>query len=1405
MAGRNVSIFIDIVKGSQFAAGLKAIDTVTAGVAAIAGVMKDAAVESIKLAGDFQVTTNSLAVFTGSVRLAKQELGEIAELSKSTAGLRLVDAEQGYQRLRALGFESKIAKGFIKELGEEKLLSGASDEALSKIIFNFTQIASGGQKVSQELREILTQMPSMKRAFFEAFGTLDPKKIQSFFDKDTDAAFQKLTDAMANAKVPAGGLNDALGKLSDEFILTGRTFGEPILDPLTESVKELSLLINQNRDGFADWGRETGDIISGLNEKYKEFRDYLKENPIVLPVGNGEAAKRGEDIYKQAGIGKPFALSMGEVNRILGTDFQSSAERGAAERLKKDLANPKQNIGTDPNSIFDFGLERSRQFETKSEIQAREIVEEEKRLQNLEKAQKRELTLLKLNADESEKILKNRFDIEQAILDSNYRYTAKEEIKFLTDSGKAKNDFLHSEIGRVTGFYNKQIELQSGNDEEVQKLESEKNKTLSGLNTELRLNAVKTFNEIQQQEIKSYEDRRKAAIDFSGLLIRETESNLDRQTFNITRRIERESSLSVAGFDQLKTLTQANHVEILQLTREQYKQQLEDLSLTDEQRTNIVKETYLTEQDLAEKNRRDILRIEDDKRQQQLEKIQSFFQDLNSILDNQSANSSAILGSIFKFDNLSGRGLNQLLNSPDFTSTKSDFESLTKTVDETNIAIFNNRTKLAELEKQQKSGEIVGETYAGILNIINGEHGNLTDELDKARFSIFELNQKGLLPIIPTVEKFRAALAANPNDVTIFDQIEKDLFEADKANKLARVLSDIFAATAKVKNSVGKAQEDAQKELQSAKNAQNSLDIEFDSRERERYAGSLEGLRQRVKDLQTDEVARAFVVREANKDLYGEIGSLISENIALESKFYQNAELLAEQRKNKLLQYERDVFELRQELSQKSEFSAIEAQAKILSHLERNTKSTTDIFADSFISAFDKIAGYSDKILDKSGIGKIPILGDIAKAQSKNLLSNVTRGLLDNIFPNLSKEFEKTGNPQLDEARRQSKTLDLIERNTRGGGASSILDTSTRPRIVGDLLKPVTGGGGLFGGASSTNPLIYHATGAGGVPPTGTINANGEFVVNGNERSGGIGSMLGNLKKTFGTGEGGLFAARKNLLNGKMSGSAGIAGGIGSLASIAGGLIGGRAGGVLSMAGMGAQIGANFGPWGALIGAGAGALFGFLKGRGGDAKKKLKQAAQSAYGVNISDDNLLRQLQTVGEGYFGKGQAGARASEIVQLEESRNLIEAYASRTGQNTKKLNARNIGNENWSGNQFGTKFGGFAQPTVSSVINQRRPELYAPINYGSVSASYGAASYGASATAGQSGREQMMMDAIVTLTDAVSELRGSIKSIPTGELVALGLKENPSAAADAVQLEFGSNPNRTEQFFRNTGQAF
>lgn len=204
----------------------------------------------------------------------------------------------------------------------------------------------------------------------------------------------------------------------------------------------------------------------------------------------------------------------------------------------------------------------------------------------------------------------------------------------------------------------------------------------------------------------------------------------------------------------------------------------------------------------------------------------------------------------------------------------------------------------------------------------------------------------------------------------------------------------------------------------------------------------------------------------------------------------------------------------------------------------------------------------------------------------KNVLRKFQSFLLDLVAQWLTSKFfslfYKGGNVQ------------TAQQSGQGGGG-----------IFGGILQGVfgQGAGQQQGGGSGSvfnSPYILNSSGGGSVPPTGTIDANGAYTVNGNQSGGGL---LGGIT---------------------------IAGG---LATLLGGAIGGRTGGFISNIGSGAALGAQIGSIipgiGTLIGAGIGAAVGFFASLfGGDPKQKRdKNEKLPALTAGFTDAlQQLRQL-----------------------------------------------------------------------------------------------------------------------------------------------------------------------------------
>lgn len=272
-------------------------------------------------------------------------------------------------------------------------------------------------------------------------------------------------------------------------------------------------------------------------------------------------------------------------------------------------------------------------------------------------------------------------------------------------------------------------------------------------------------------------------------------------------------------------------------------------------------------------------------------------------------------------------------------------------------------------------------------------------------------------------------------------------------------------------------------------------------------------------------------------------------------------------------------------------------------------RDTLDILTDKNLSFGDKIKS---------------IFGGIADTLQENFLDKLAGGLTDAIF---GVDFSKSKNPVVGEIQTSNDYLEKIYGVISGnpvGGLSS----------VGSFGGS---GGGLSGFTGLIHQILHGGSSSGGVNGRygGGMDENGVFSYAGGLGIGGgasaspgaSASVWQNLKNLFSTKDGGMFAPVTPMFGngGKPSALGGILSGAGGIAQMIGGMIGGRWGGAISMAGQGMQLGAMVGgPWGAAIGGAAGFLIGLFS----NSQRKADEKARTQYKVETlqSLDQLIKQL-----------------------------------------------------------------------------------------------------------------------------------------------------------------------------------
>jgi hypothetical protein len=766
-ANRSLGLFTQAFKGAFIGAltGF-AVRATLGNLESIVGAIEKAGVESVNAAARFQTSTNALAVFTGSTASARSELLGLDTVARNTVGLRMEDAEQGAVRLRALGFEAKTVQNLVVGLAKQRLISGVDDEgAIQKVIVNLQQLRAGSPQVQRDIQQMILALPSLSVEIQRAFGSVE--RFKSALRRDPQAALDKFAEQLAKAQAPAGGLTNAIEKLEDAAIAAGRKFGEPIIDPLTKDIINLTEWVDRNADRWASWGQAVADAIQGASDVWRGFRELFPE-PSNDPVASTLTR---------------IALGVGTAGISEGLIQLQNAGKQAREQAEAAAAPFAERFRPgDLNRDFTVNFNRPGIFQTDAQREATAQADQARRTaaQQAENARIQDLKSEELYAKEDIAINRSRYSTKLAQLDSYVRNNTQEELEFTRNQGRLQQQELREELSLTRRSFDERIRLNAGNEDEIEKLQSERRIAVADINEKIAANEYRTQKQIQEQEKRILTERRQALIEFKNLQIQEVQQAASAAT----TQIERQITDTGTGFDELIRIVTDSNNEIARLTRERFQTQLQDTALTAEQRINIEKEMNLEllkiATDTADKgieiNKR---RIEEQKRQ-----IQEFSDFTVSRIQTTGSFVSGALGFIF---------------GPGATSARSGqlLQSLTNAPEDQADQL---RRQIAD--SQQRRTALGGSRPLDPQNRFDANNPNFAESMGlKAQEDIWQGEIDNLRKVkndlLPLMEEIRAAVdkfQATPEGLDAFDAdqiLRRQRAETDAAEKQIRTQQQI--------------------------------------------------------------------------------------------------------------------------------------------------------------------------------------------------------------------------------------------------------------------------------------------------------------------------------------------------------------------------------------------------------------------------------------------------------------------------------------------------------------------------------------------------------------------------------------------------------------------------------------
>lgn len=948
--------FIGAVAGIVFS-------TIVGGIANIISAIKDAGVAAVQAAADFQETRNSLIVFAGSAEAANRELAAVDETARKTTGLRLVSAEQGYRQLRALGFEAENSRKLIEGLGKERLLSGATDQDVQRVIVNLTQLSAGSNRASQDIREIYHVMPSLRKEFALAFGTLQPKKIAEIFGKDPQEAIRKLTEQMEKTRGASSGLNNAFGKLEDAGTQIGRKFGEPILDPITTAIQNLTTYLDENGNSWTRWGQKVGDTIEGLSSFFSGAQATNIPSPfsgagrVVTAIGTAGASEFYRLLFNTTiGATSDYGATLRQQRTQKSQVEQEKAlqewvSRQLTQKAQTDLI-PNQygsvlSLDINTPNVRSFGKygsfdvnEMRRKFYQDEKRRATEgltndeLNQEVQAIQKAEKVRQDDLAKIDSYYKQAQSIRESALNIEVARNQENVN-----KVHDLT-----QKDFKAQEA-EIKDFYAKKIALQDGDTTEIYKLQVEENNALRDLNSKAAIEQINFEREQAKQ-------RREDLIEFYHTEQQVVEDSFARRAKTIERELDFGQIETSKGYDELIQLTTDRENILSEKIRSEYALRLQDKSLTDQQVVNLEKQRDLEIQRLQDESLDRTLEIEDKKREAIIKNITYQREVARTTYEYLSGLANSFQKDFFNTATFSSTAFK---NFQEFVLKRSQRKDLQGQIDVGTGQSQAIAKQLADLRSK----------YPADADIRTLEEPFIK-ATEKAETSLAKLRiqLKGIEDAIPAnYEKFEKLADQIGLTADAVDNLNSAMLQHRQSLDLADAQAEVdyWQNIKDVTKDVDR-QREASLRLQQAQNRLSRLDYDQSVEKAEQYRNSLKGINEEIALLENRDTKKIGGLADIfNKGQRQEVRSILEQIVVLEMQL-ASPDITAEYRiraaalehivelRNKEVDAIIRANNARIDFAQQFEYSQNRADADVLEFLA-SQKGVTEIFSEARINA----------------------------------------------------------------------------------------------------------------------------------------------------------------------------------------------------------------------------------------------------------------------------------------------------------------------------------------------------------------------------------------------------------------------------------------------------------------------
>lgn len=213
--------------------------------------------------------TRGLATVSSNAEDLTAQLSRLREIAK-LPGLSFEEAVSGSLRLQSASLSVGLAERALRSFGNAAASAGGRSEDLGEAIRQLGQIAGKGKLGEDDIKQIAARIPQLKKAIFNAFGTVDNKAINAL-GLPIQQVIEKIVVELEKLPKVSGGIATLLENISDRYQKALVPLGRGIAEGLEASQPAIFKFL----DGMENRFTQIGEVLAAVG-KSGVLGDVLK-------------------------------------------------------------------------------------------------------------------------------------------------------------------------------------------------------------------------------------------------------------------------------------------------------------------------------------------------------------------------------------------------------------------------------------------------------------------------------------------------------------------------------------------------------------------------------------------------------------------------------------------------------------------------------------------------------------------------------------------------------------------------------------------------------------------------------------------------------------------------------------------------------------------------------------------------------------------------------------------------------------------------------------------------------------------------------------------------------------------------------------------------------------------------